>query len=193
MTLLHGRRNKNNNTTLSKWPKYCIEACSATTATGATAASMSLYRWLGHLVNIERAHVGSGTAADTIAAYITCNLSKLLFPYSASTACAAIGTACADACTGTAAAVAAATAVTRLYPVTVKYIFCNFVSCISALKAIAAVGRLATCGDNLAAADEAERVALRQFNARTGTRGSVSIGTRTGNGLPRGDEEMHRA
>ena len=75
---------------------------------------MSLYRWRGHLINIERAHVGSGTAADTIAAYITCYVSKLLFPYSASTACAAIGTACADACTCTAAAVAAATAVTRL-------------------------------------------------------------------------------
>ncbi len=77
---------------------------------------MSLYRWLGHLVNIERAHVGSGTAADTIAAYITCYVSKLLFPYSASTACAAIGTACADACTGTAAAVASVAAIARPYP-----------------------------------------------------------------------------
>jgi hypothetical protein len=31
---------------------------------------MSLYRWLGHLVNIERAHVGSGTAVVTIIIYV---------------------------------------------------------------------------------------------------------------------------
>ena len=75
---------------------------------------MSLYRGRGHLVNIERAHVGSGTAVGTIAAYITCYVSYLLFPYSAGTACTAIAAACTDARTGTAAAVAAATAVTRL-------------------------------------------------------------------------------
>ena len=44
-----------------------------------------------------------------------------------------------------------------------------------------------------ALAEEEEDVAFRQLDARTGTRGCAGIGTRAGNGLPGGDEKMHRA
>ena len=65
--------------------------------------------------------------------------------------------------------------------------------CIISFAAVAAVGSVAACGDERAAADEVERVALRQFNARTRAGGGGGIGSRAGKRCARGDVEVHRA
>jgi hypothetical protein len=57
--------------------------------------------------------------------------------------------------------------------------------CIIAIAAIAAIGHLAARGIHRAAADEVERVALRQFNADTGARLSAGIGACAGQRLAR--------
>ena len=83
-----------------------MEASDATIAAiVATTAAKNLHRGGGHLVNIERSHAGSGTAVGTVATCIACLIAtKMLFyPRTACTAVAAIATACADACTCTAA------------------------------------------------------------------------------------------
>ena len=94
---------------------------------------------------------------------------------------------CADACTGTAAAVTAFAACARLYP------FVLFEISITACTAVAAVGSVAARGVQRAAADDVERVARRQFNARAAADGGGGIGSRAGNRFAGGDVEIHRA
>ena len=65
--------------------------------------------------------------------------------------------------------------------------------CIISFAAVAAVGSVAACGDERAAADEVERVALRQFNAGTGASGPAGIVAHAGHSLARGDVEIDRA
>ena len=99
----------------------------------------------------------------------------------AGAAIAAIRAACADACAGTAAAIAAIAA-----RATEDSIIRNQ-KCIIAVAAIAAVGSIAARGIHRTAADEAERVALGQFDTGTATRGSAGIGSRAGQRRAGGD------
>ena len=87
-----------------------MSACASTASLNSRLGGESL----GSLVNIEHAHLGSGTAVLAIAASIACHLCNTrLFCCAAIATCAAITAACADACTCTAATVSTSAAVAR--------------------------------------------------------------------------------
>ena len=107
------------------------------------------------------------------------------------TAVTASASTCADARTGTAATVAAVTiaadpirGIQHAFPVT---------RCVTAVRAVATVGRIAARGIDCALAEEDERVARLQFYAGTGTRLTIGISSRAGDGHAIGHIEIYRA
>ena len=100
---------------------------------------------------------------------------------------AAIRAACADACAGTATAIAAIAA----RATEDRLIIGTF--CVIAVAAIAAVGSIAARGIHRTAANDVERVTLGQLDTGTATRGSAGIGSRAGQRRAVGDVKIHRA
>ena len=95
---------------------------------------------------------------------------------------------CANARAGTATTVAAGTTAANPCRALIRTVRCVF-----AVRAIAAVGRVAARGTDCALAYEEERVARCHFDAGTGTRGTVGIGSRAGDGHALGQVEIHVA
>ena len=104
------------------------------------------------------------------------------------TACTTIAAACANAGTGTAAAIASVAT-----SAAVKVIIFIIQICVTAIAAIAAVGSIAARGIQRAATEEVKRVALRQLDASTAAHLSVGMGSRAGDGHAIGHVEIHSA
>ena len=102
------------------------------------------------------------------------------------TAFAAIASACAYACTGSAAAIAAIA--TRAGPVII-----TVPTGINAVAAIDAVGSITASGIDGAPAEKVERVVLGKFYTRTSASLSAGIGSHAGKRRARGDVEIYRA